>query len=149
MNDSSPIWDIFIISLEENIVFVTLFETFFGSDILVLFTDFQCEGTKRCDNIVVRSQRRKTNTQRYSDDATTSKLQRLLINYQCWIENVVATLKSRHQICNTSERRYCDVKFTTLRQRCLNVGFEIHFTAYHGCYNGNLKYNVVTAKSKP
>ena len=36
---------IFIISLKENTVFVKLFETSFGRNIIASFTEFQCEGT--------------------------------------------------------------------------------------------------------
>ena len=43
--NSLLIWNIFNISLKENIVFVTLFETSFGSDILAPFIEFQCQGT--------------------------------------------------------------------------------------------------------
>ena len=35
---------IFIISLKENIVFIKLFETSFGSDILTSLTEFQRQG---------------------------------------------------------------------------------------------------------
>ena len=45
MNDSLMIGKILTISLKENIVFVKLFETSFASDILALFTDFNCEHT--------------------------------------------------------------------------------------------------------
>ena len=36
---------IFVISLKENIFCVKLFETFFGSNIIISFTEFQCQGT--------------------------------------------------------------------------------------------------------
>ena len=37
---------IFSASLKENIVFVNLFETIFGNDILNSCTEFQCQGTE-------------------------------------------------------------------------------------------------------
>ena len=37
---------IFTISIKENIVLVKLFETSFGSNIIVSFTKFQCQGTE-------------------------------------------------------------------------------------------------------
>ena len=41
-NNSTLIWSIFIIYLKENIGFVKLFETFFGSEIYASITEFQC-----------------------------------------------------------------------------------------------------------
>ena len=40
-------------SLMENIVFVTLFETSFDSNILALFTEFQCQSTDTFGSIRV------------------------------------------------------------------------------------------------
>ena len=44
-NNRLLIWNNFIISLKENIVFVKLFETSFGSNIIASFTEFQWKGT--------------------------------------------------------------------------------------------------------
>ena len=43
--DSLLICNIITISLKENTAFVKFFETLLGSDMLVLFTDFQCQDT--------------------------------------------------------------------------------------------------------
>ena len=44
---------VFTVSIKENIVLVKLFETSFGSDILVSFTKFQCQGTETFGSIRV------------------------------------------------------------------------------------------------
>ena len=90
--------------------------------------------------VVVRLQRRTTNTQRCSDvDATTSKLQRWSnvsssldsrFNSQCTMDVLLTTFLQRWNLdvkfTASLQRRYCD----TLCRCCLNVGQKVTSLLY-------------------